>query len=145
MKITIVLAIGMAIGFGIRSLVPSESAVADHWRIVREYREHVLNPENYTPDPQTDFRSLSHRKILSQALLLSFLRASFATSMSSCPLFRIPIVMQLDTGWRSVNAIKTKLSGLTGILVPLHFPPKESSRSICSFGSPNHQSLLSSS
>jgi len=52
-KITIALVIGFAIGFGIRSLVPKETSVADHWRIVNEYREHVLNPESYTLDPQT--------------------------------------------------------------------------------------------
>jgi len=52
-RIIIALVVGISIGFGIRSLAPIKPTMADHWRIVREYREHVLNPENYTPDPQT--------------------------------------------------------------------------------------------
>jgi len=53
MKITIALVAGIAIGFGIRSLVPLKPTVADHWSIVHQYRDHVFNPENYTPDSQT--------------------------------------------------------------------------------------------
>ena len=54
-KLTIILAVflGFAIGFGVRSLRPRESTVADHWRIVREYREYILDPKNHNPDPQT--------------------------------------------------------------------------------------------
>ena len=53
MKTIIALAVGIVIGFSIHALIPNEPTVADHWRIVNEYRDHVFTPENYKPDLQT--------------------------------------------------------------------------------------------
>jgi len=69
-KFTIILAtvIGFAIGFSVRSLHPAETTVADHWRIVRDYREYVLDPNNYTPDPQTGLSATTPTQDLEPSL-----------------------------------------------------------------------------
>ena len=53
LKLIITLVAGIAIGFAARTFLPAESSMADHWRVVREHRAYVLDPANYTPDPQT--------------------------------------------------------------------------------------------
>jgi hypothetical protein len=50
MKTIIALVVGIAIGFGIHSLLPNEATMVDHWRIVREYRDYVLNPPTGSVD-----------------------------------------------------------------------------------------------
>lgn len=55
LRITIALVVGIAIGFGIRSLVPTEPTVAGHWRAVREYAAYMRDPSNYKPDASTGF------------------------------------------------------------------------------------------
>jgi len=57
LKLAIAVIVGFAAGFGVRTMMPPETTVADHWRIVEEYRNHVFNPENYTADPQTGLSS----------------------------------------------------------------------------------------
>lgn len=53
LKITIFLVIGIVVGFVAGRLLPKTPSVDEHWRIVREFRAYVLDPANYTPDPQT--------------------------------------------------------------------------------------------
>ena len=55
LKLTAVFVVGLALGFMGRSLLPMEQTLAEHWRIVEEYRAFALDPSNYSPDPQTGF------------------------------------------------------------------------------------------
>ncbi|MDA3798202.1 MAG: hypothetical protein PF692_03880 [Kiritimatiellae bacterium] len=55
LKLTIALAVGIAIGILVQTMLPAEPSIADHWQAVREYIAYMRDPSNYKQDTSTGF------------------------------------------------------------------------------------------
>jgi hypothetical protein len=69
------------------SFVADDAEVARHWKVVRDYRDAIRNPDNYDRDPQTGFSVMSVPDI---SVSLAYLVAADEISYADVVLPEVP-------------------------------------------------------